>query len=160
MGDVQVTKALSLPKDGKSEVIFPVCMPDEGTFDWLDMFIEKNPEYVELSDRKIVEWCVKSGVVKPPAQAWKDSRDRPEMNFGIPELDNMSVRRLLVGVAPLQPRKYVVMEVKASLVQEERKEMLTKFAKSQFKRSAYILVGKPKADFLDKVHEELRSAKQ
>ena len=35
-------------QDGKYEVIFPVAVPDEGTFDWLDEFLEKNPEYVEL----------------------------------------------------------------------------------------------------------------
>ena len=41
-----------LPEDGKYEVIFPVAVPDEGTFDWLDDFLEKNPKYVELPGLK------------------------------------------------------------------------------------------------------------
>merc|ERR1712048_953722 len=38
---------------GKSEVVFPVFLPDEGAFEWLDKFLKKHPHFVELSDRKI-----------------------------------------------------------------------------------------------------------
>ena len=37
--DVVVTKP-DVPADGKYEVRFPVSMPDEGSFDWLDRFME------------------------------------------------------------------------------------------------------------------------
>merc|ERR1712066_235720 len=40
--DVVVTPSRA-PKDGKYEVVLPVACPDEGTFDWLDTFLEKNP---------------------------------------------------------------------------------------------------------------------
>merc|ERR1740138_362449 len=50
--DVVVT-ASKEPKDKKYEVVVPVAFPDEGTFAWVDSFLEKNPQYVELSDRKI-----------------------------------------------------------------------------------------------------------
>jgi len=43
-------------------VIFPVSLSDEGSFDWLDMFLEKNPGHVEISDRAIRDWIEKSGV--------------------------------------------------------------------------------------------------
>lgn len=47
------------PADGKHDVIFPVGVPDEGTFEWLEGFLAANPQYVELSDRKIVAWAKK-----------------------------------------------------------------------------------------------------
>merc|ERR1711879_504718 len=51
---VEVAKKASADK---CEVLFPIGLPDEGTFDWLDQFLEKNPQYTELSDRKIIEWA-------------------------------------------------------------------------------------------------------
>merc|ERR1719218_258215 len=50
------------PKDGKYEVVMPVGFPDEGTFDWLDSWLEKHPGHVELSDRKILQWAHASGL--------------------------------------------------------------------------------------------------
>jgi len=38
--DAEVTKA---PAPGISEVLFPVALPEEGGFDWLDMFLAKKP---------------------------------------------------------------------------------------------------------------------
>merc|ERR1711972_1294196 len=76
----------------KKTVLFPVALPDEGTFDWLDSFLEKNPQYTELSDRKLQDWCVKSGIWKPRSNSWKGSNDKPEFNFGIQGLDDASIR--------------------------------------------------------------------
>merc|ERR1712190_329140 len=61
--DVQDAKTTA-PKDGKYDVLYPVGFPDEGTFSWLDGFLEKNPHYVELSDRAIQAWLEKSGIWK------------------------------------------------------------------------------------------------
>lgn len=61
--DVDIKK-VPAPAGGKHEVVFPVGLPDQGYFDWVDLFLEKNPDYIELSDRKIAEWAVKSGVWK------------------------------------------------------------------------------------------------
>ena len=41
-------------KDGKGELVLPVGLPDTGYFDWVDKFLAENPEFVELSDRKIL----------------------------------------------------------------------------------------------------------
>lgn len=38
-------------KSGRCEVLVPVGVPDEGTFEWLDDYLAKHPSYVELSDR-------------------------------------------------------------------------------------------------------------
>merc|ERR1712196_762011 len=48
--DAIVNKA-EVPADGKYTALFPVSLPDEGTFDWLDSFLEKHTQYTELSDR-------------------------------------------------------------------------------------------------------------
>jgi hypothetical protein len=59
--EVSITK-YDAPADGKYKVLFPVGLPDEGTFDWLDMFLKQNLEYTEISDRMIVEWVTRSMV--------------------------------------------------------------------------------------------------
>ena len=82
----------------------------EGTFDWVDGFLKKNPGYVELSDRKILDWAASSGVWKPKTTGWKNSNDKPEFNFGLPSMDDLSVRRLINNIAPVVPRNYLVME--------------------------------------------------
>jgi hypothetical protein len=53
------TVSAKAPATGKHEVIFPVGIPDEGTFEWLDSFLASNPQYVELSERKIIAWAKK-----------------------------------------------------------------------------------------------------
>merc|ERR1712232_944923 len=91
-----------LPKDGKWDVVFPVGLPDEAAFDWLEGFLAKHPHFVEISDRKIVDWAACSGLWKPPTQSvWKFSKDKPEVNFGIPAFDDLSARRFVQCVAPL-----------------------------------------------------------
>merc|ERR1719203_1827466 len=115
--DVKVEKA-SEPEGGKYEVVFPVSMPDEGTFDWLDMFLEKEKakNFIELSDRKILDWAQKSGIWKAKGYANPGCNDKPDMNFQIRELDDCSMRKAIFTVAPLQKRNYVVMEVKSNLI--------------------------------------------
>merc|ERR1712176_504819 len=59
--DVAVTEAAAA-KDGKYEVVVPVGLPDEGTFQWLDMFHQKHTGFTEISDRYILDWAEKSGL--------------------------------------------------------------------------------------------------
>merc|ERR550534_2256685 len=148
------------PKDGKHDVMVPVACPDEGTFDWLDTFLAKHPEYVELSDRKILEWAALSGLWKPKAMGLKSSNDRPEFNFGLPGMDDFSVRRVLASVAPIVPRNYVVMEVRANLVEAERKALLRRFAAPHFKRTAHVVMGEPGEEFKTMQLEKLLREKQ
>lgn len=61
-----VSDVAQTPKSpGKKECIFPIGLPEQGYFDWVDQFVEKNPGHVELSDRKLIEWAFKSGLGKP-----------------------------------------------------------------------------------------------
>merc|ERR1712139_241097 len=108
------------------------------------------------SDRKIVEWAAKSGVHRPNAQ--KTCLDSPDMNFGLPLMDDLSVRKLLNVVAPALNRSYLVMELKANLIPEERKEAIERFA--DFKKVAVVAMGAPSADYVAKVHEDMLGEKK
>eukprot|EP00408_Alexandrium_pacificum_P067093 CAMPEP_0171175998 /NCGR_PEP_ID=MMETSP0790-20130122/11513_1 /TAXON_ID=2925 /ORGANISM="Alexandrium catenella, Strain OF101" /LENGTH=837 /DNA_ID=CAMNT_0011640883 /DNA_START=69 /DNA_END=2579 /DNA_ORIENTATION=+ len=157
--DVKEVKA-EKPKDGKYEVLFPVAFPDEGTFDWLDGFMEKHPSYTELSDRKIQEWAVKSGAWKPKSTSWRNSNDKPEYNFGLQFMDDFSIRRCLSSIAAVVPRNYVVMEVKQNLTPADRKSNLKRFAAPHFKKVAHVVMGEPPKDYKEKVHTKLLEDKQ
>ena len=155
--DAVVTKD-SAPADGVYEVVLPTGLPDEGSFDWLDAFLAKHPQYTELSDRMILDWCEKSGLHKTKAYSARSSNDKPEFNFGIRELDDGSVRRSLQAVAGAQPRNYVVMEVKDNLIKEMRTERLSRFA--GFRKVAQVVVGEPTAEFKKKSAELTLKQKQ
>eukprot|EP00435_Cladocopium_sp_Y103_P029277 s2363_g7.t1 len=131
-----VIASSSFSQDGKFEILFPIALPDEGTFDWLDDFLENHPGYTEVSDRKIVEWATGSGLGKPRTlripndckvvlmtTSLKNSNDKPDITFGIQALDEMTPRKLLYTIAPLIPRNYVVMEVKSNLLKSERQDL-------------------------------------
>merc|ERR1719453_911618 len=142
-----VVQASKTPKDGKHEVVMPVAFPDEGTFDWLDEFLQKNPHHVELSDRSIIKWCHASGIFSKGSGGRDNSNDRPKVNFGYQPLDDMSVRRVINTMSPLMPRNYVVMEVRANLIPEERKNILKRFNYPCFKKVARVVMGEPSASF-------------
>merc|ERR1712187_217413 len=132
------------PKDGKYEVLFPVALPDTGMFDWLDNFLEKNPKYTELSDRKIIEWASKSGMYKPKNQ---NSNDKPSMHFGIPLMDDKSVSKVLQAVAPLTKRHYVVAELKNNLVKKDRQFSLANWTGRHCKGAGAGLRGVPSKEY-------------
>mmetsp|Transcript_46372 Transcript_46372/g.83697 ORF Transcript_46372/g.83697 Transcript_46372/m.83697 type:complete len:432 (+) Transcript_46372:77-1372(+) len=144
---------------GKFDVVLPVAMPDEGTFDWLDEWLAENPSYVELSDRKLQAWAASSGLVKPKGMAGA-SNDKPSFNFGLSGMDDMSLQRVVKAVAPTIPRNYVVMEIKSALVAEERAELLKNFTADKFKKTAMVVMGKPNDQFIEKTHERLLAEKQ
>merc|ERR1719203_1147788 len=158
--DATVLPPPAQPKDGKRDVIFPVCLPDEGTFDWLDTYLEKNPQYTELSDRAILSWAEKSGLTRAKGYATRTSNDKPEMGFSIGTMDDGSIRRVLQAISPTQQRDYIVMEVKSNLLKEERKENLSKWSASKFKRTALVMMGSPPPDFQKRSQDLLLKQKQ
>lgn len=146
----------SAPKDGKYEVVFPVCLPDEGGFDWLDMFKAKCPNYTELSDRMILDWAQKSGLFCSKS----GSNDKPDLKFGIQDFDDAQVRRMISALAPLQQRNYVVMEVQGNLMKDKRTPSLSRFYDSSFKKVANVILGEPGAEYKKKVQQLLLADKQ
>merc|ERR1711920_1153907 len=158
--DVDEKKA-AVPKDGKFDVVFPVGFPDEGTFSWLDGFLKKNPQYVELSDRAIQNWIIKSGMRKQHSQGGKwHSNDKPEYSFGLELIDNHSIRKAIMSIAPLVPRHYLVMEVKENLVADDRKANLQRFNMPHFKKIAKVMMGEPEAEYKEKVYAQMLIDKQ
>mmetsp|Transcript_80420 Transcript_80420/g.209785 ORF Transcript_80420/g.209785 Transcript_80420/m.209785 type:complete len:545 (+) Transcript_80420:90-1724(+) len=143
---------------GKATVVFPVSLPDQGTFDWLDGWLEGNPSFTELSDRKVNEWAVKSGVWK--SKGWSGSNDKPYFNTGLALLDDASASRVIQSIAPCVPRDYVLMEVKQNLCAEDRAANLKKFSSDKFTKVARVIVGKPPKAFVEKVHKTMLEQKQ
>merc|ERR1712217_724964 len=146
--DLEVAKA---PQSKKHEVMFPIGLPDQGYFDWVDSLLEKNPSYTEISDRKILEWATKSGVWRPKAQGGTSSNDKPDMKFGIPLMDDLSVHRVLNAIAPTLKRNYIVPELKSNLIAAERTNTLLKFSASEFKKTATVIMGEPNDEYKTKV---------
>jgi len=146
--DVEVV-AISEPKGGKPEVVFPIGLPEQGFFDWVDTFLAQNPEFTELSDRFILDWAAKSGLWRPKAPG--ASNDKPDMKFGIPNMDDFSVRRMLAHIAPTARRSFVIPELRSNLLAADRKMALSKFPPEEFRRTATVVVGEPTAEFKEQV---------
>merc|ERR1712129_214289 len=135
------------------------CFPDEGTFEWTDAFLEKNPQYVELSDRKILEWARASGLGHSGKNV-PGSNDKPSFNFGVREMDDMSIRKVINTVAPIVPRNYLIMEVKSNLVAAERQELLKRFNYPCYKKTAKVMMGEPNKEYKSLVQDKLLKDKQ
>lgn len=153
-------KAALVPKNGKHEVVIPVGLPDEGTFDWLDQFLASHPGYVEISERAILDWASLSGVQRTGGYVQRSSNDKPEPNFGLQLMDDWSVLKVIRSLAPLLPRNYVIMEVRGNLLEPERKAILDNFPSQQFNRVVHVAVGEPPASFQAYVHGMILKDKQ
>eukprot|EP00746_Dinoflagellata_sp_MGD_P120253 gnl/MRDRNA2_/MRDRNA2_55861_c0_seq1.p1 gnl/MRDRNA2_/MRDRNA2_55861_c0~~gnl/MRDRNA2_/MRDRNA2_55861_c0_seq1.p1 ORF type:complete len:1088 (+),score=364.60 gnl/MRDRNA2_/MRDRNA2_55861_c0_seq1:77-3265(+) len=149
---------MSPPKDGMYEVLFPVCVPDEGTFDWLDQFLEKNPKYTEMSDRKILQWATKSGL--KGGSKGRLSNDKPGYNFGINAMDDQSIRRVFASLTPVLKRDFVVMEVASNLQPTMRAKAIAQFSAPQYKKVALCVMGEPPADYKKVIQKKMLEEKQ
>jgi len=137
--------------DDRLEVVIPVGLPDRGVFDFAERFVEEHPGHVELSDRKVFDWCRRSGLAAKRGPGEGHSRDRPDFNFGISQLDSRAWRDNLRLLVQMAGKSCVLPEVRAGLLKDERKELLSKFPPS-VKKVAVVLVGEPDAPFKDWVH--------
>merc|ERR1740123_567962 len=140
------------PQDGKCEVLFPEGLPDEGTFDWLDGWMKDNPGYTELSSRALLDWAMKSGLRRLGGNS-RVCNDRPGMDLGIRDLDNDSIHNMIMSVAPLLKRNFVIMEVRNNLLASERKRSLAHFDPAAFKRKALVVMGEPPEEHKSRVRQ-------
>merc|ERR1711920_505568 len=117
-----------------------------------------NPQYVELSDRMIQDWIHKSGIWKMHGN--QRCNDKLWYDYGLPQVDDQSIRRAIYEVAPLGARHYVIMEVKENLTASDRKLNLKRFNLPHFKKIAAVIMGEPNAEYKEKVHAKLLQDKQ
>ncbi|CAE6964894.1 unnamed protein product [Symbiodinium natans] len=88
------------------------------------------------------------------------SNDKPYYMYGLPSLDDTSTQKVVSMLAPMQPRNYVVMEVKSNLIKEERAQVLKKFPSTHFKKVAYVIMGEPKEEYKTRVRNKILKLKQ
>lgn len=149
---VQVAKAAK-----KQEIVFPIGLPEQGYFDWVDEFLEKNPNFVELSDRKMLDWAYKSGLGRPRKAG---SNDKPEMNFNNPVLDDGSMKRVIASVTPTLQRSFLIPELQKNLLASERAALLARFSPQEYRRKALVLMGEPPKEYVEKIHGMILAEKK
>jgi len=143
------------------EVIMPIGLPGEGVFAWADEFMTKHPQFVELSDRKLVEWAEKSGVSKMEAShSPHHSLDRPEVAFSVSSIDGLPFRQALRFAAALAPRNFLILEAKSNCLKSERRDILSCFIAPCYRKVAAIIVGDPPADFVQRAQLQMLQEKQ
>merc|ERR1712203_728226 len=107
------------------------------------------------------EWAEMSGVKKASTLASKThSRDKPDFAFGLPGMDDMSIRRVLNNMLPHVPRNYVIMEVRSNLVKAEREEVLKCFPSRLYKKIGHVVMGQPSDEFKEQRLDIIRQEKQ
>eukprot|EP00933_Yihiella_yeosuensis_P040597 TRINITY_DN3491_c0_g1_i1.p1 TRINITY_DN3491_c0_g1~~TRINITY_DN3491_c0_g1_i1.p1 ORF type:complete len:979 (+),score=272.72 TRINITY_DN3491_c0_g1_i1:71-3007(+) len=158
--DVVVKAATAAPKDGKYDVIFPISIPDQGGFDWLEKFLSENPQYTELSDRAVLNWCEFSGLLRPKgySAAARDSNDKPGLGFGIVALDDLSIRQVLQNLGCMQKRHFVVMNMAGNLTKEARAAQVNAWA--DFRRIVTVTIGEPPKNVIKFTRELMLQLKQ
>merc|ERR1740139_2124642 len=78
--------------------------------------------------------------------------DKPDMKFGVPHMDDASISKLLLHLAPMARRNFIVPEVEANLMSAQRQKGLARFPAADFRRTAAVVIGEPTAEFKEQVH--------
>merc|ERR1712060_325329 len=122
-------------------------------------FLAKNPGYTEVSRRSLLEWARKSGFLRQTSGR-RESNDKPGLYLEIPSLGNGSVDAMIKSIAPVQPRNYIMMEVKGNLLKDSREALLQKFPSDTFKKVAHVQLGEPGLEFKKRTQEVTLKGKQ
>jgi len=139
------------------EIVIPVGLPGEGLFDFACKFLEEQPHFNELSERKIAEWCHKSGLRSKVKLSKGHSRDRPDFAFGQPELkDRQMLRNAVLQRAHLCGTSCLILELSAGLLRSKRQALLQQFPKA-CKKVAVVAMGQPSDAFKQWVRRRIKS---
>lgn len=139
--DVEVVRLSG--SDVQHEVLFPVCLPGHGGFDWAEEYLEKHPTCTELSDRSFLVWARSCGYPRSKGVPL-GSRDKPTLSFGVPSLEDGRAGQHLREITAWQRRSFVVMELRSNLIAVERREAVSRFSAPWFRKIAVVLVGEPR----------------
>lgn len=137
------------------EVYFPIGLPEQGFFDFVDGFLAENPSVLELSERKVCDWAIQSGLRKTSEGA---SRDKLNAKFGVPEIDDGSVKKMLQHTAPPLRRSCIIPELKANWSAPTRKLALKHFV--GYKKVALVVVGEPNEEYKTRVQSLILGEKR
>ncbi|CAJ1378793.1 unnamed protein product [Effrenium voratum] len=89
----------------------------------------------------------------------KSSSDKPNYQYGLPSMDN-GLSGVVQSISSLQPRNYIIMEVKSNLVAEERAQILKRFPSAQYKKVAHVVMGEPDEEYKQRVRKKILKIKQ
>jgi len=154
--DVKESK-VAAPKDGKYEVVMPIGLPNEGTFDFLDcsFYPKTKLHYTELSDRTLVKRMMESGL---------RGLESDPRSFKVAEFDSGKMMRAFKTLASVSKKNIILMSVKNNLLQSERVSDIKLFQAPWFKTKAVVALGPPPTEFCkavkDKVMESMKAVKQ
>jgi hypothetical protein len=137
-----------------------VGIPEEGFFDYCDQFLKTNPTFEELSDRKILDWCEKSGLKRNTQMKDGNSNDKPAFSFGLPAIDSYTVQKTLRALVPTIKRNLLIGELKGNLTEADRAEVLKLFENSCFKKTAHVTMGEPPKAFKEYQQAFMKKAKE
>jgi len=145
----------------KLEVVVPLGIPDQGFFDFVDRFLEDHPGFTEVSDRKLLEWCRKSGLVeKPRDPSVEDDAsqthclDRPDFFFEEGAINGKAVRAMLRTIARLADRNLVFATLRSNLLRQERMALVSSFP-STFKKVAIAAIGPPSDEWRQRLRKKI-----
>merc|ERR1712046_175851 len=82
------------------------------------------------------------------------------MNFGVPFMEDGSVKRVINAIAPAQKRNYVIGQLTTSLCKGKRKDLLNLFQDADFDKKAVVIMGDPDKEYTERVHAALLADKK
>merc|ERR1712046_102625 len=82
------------------------------------------------------------------------------MNFGVPFMEDGSVKRVINAIAPAQKRNYVIGQLTTSLCKGKRKDLLNLFQDADFDKKAVVIMGDPDKEYTERVHAALLAEKK
>merc|ERR1712003_241651 len=92
--------------------------------------------------------------------AYGNSKDKPGLDFGQKDIEEVSLRRSIATAAKYYDRSYLVAEVKNNLLADERKKSLAEFDGEKFKKIALVALGEPPGAFKKRWQEQLLADKK
>jgi len=143
----------SLRRTTPRELVIPVALPNVGLHDYAQRLREEKPDYVELGDQMIEEWCLASGLHRSREPGPEHSRDTPDL--GAFSEDAPKSRRAFHELARVSGRSVVHTSVRSGLLEAERRAMLQFLPDA--KKIAVVLFGQPSADFREWVKRRRRA---
>lgn len=137
---------------GERKVLFPIGLPDEGVYDFVDQFLEASPEYLEISARAMQRWSLSSRQLQGRHAQKETTETAFECSVEVPEIQS------LLNLSERLGRNLVVVDSRLNLLKVDRQRFLDTF--QGVKKVATVVVGEPTQAFKSWVHAKIRSERE